>query len=102
MVLMSGMELPSRAIREQIQSAVDIIIHESRLADGSRKVTAITEVTGMEGSQIVMQDIFTFVQTGVGPDGKILGEMRPTGAVPTWLEQAKARGIEVDMSMFQE
>ena len=102
MVLMSGMELPSRAIREQIQSAVDVIIHESRMADGSRKVTAITKVTGMEGNQIVMQDIFTFVQTGVGADGKILGEMKPTGAVPTWLDQAKARGIDVDMRMFQE
>ena len=102
MVLMSGMELPSRAIREQIQSAVDVIIHESRMADGSRKVTAITEVTGMEGNQIVMQDIFTFVQTGVGADGKILGEFKPTGAVPTWLEQAKSRGIDVDMRMFQE
>ena len=102
MVLMSGMELPSRAIREQIQSAVDIIIHESRMSDGSRKVTAITEVTGMEGNQIVMQDIFAFVQTGVGPDGKIIGEMKPTGAIPTWLDQAKNRGIEVDMKMFQE
>ena len=102
MVLMSGMELPSRAIREQIQSAVDVIIHESRMSDGSRKVTAITEVTGMEGSQIVMQDIFTFVQTGVGPDGKIIGEMKPTGAIPTWLDQAKNRGIDVDMKMFQE
>ena len=102
MVLMSGMELPSRAIREQIQSAVDVIIHESRMSDGSRKVTAITEVTGMEGNQIVMQDIFTFVQTGVGPDGKIVGEMKPTGAIPTWLDQAKNRGIEVDMKMFQE
>ena len=102
MVLMSGMELPSRAIREQIQSAVDIIIHESRMADGSRKVTAITEVTGMEGNQIVMQDIFTFVQTGVGADGRILGEMKPTGAIPTWLDQAKARGIDIDMRMFQD
>ena len=102
MVLMSGMELPSRAIREQIQSAVDIIIHESRMSDGSRKVTAITEVTGMEGNQIVMQDIFAFVQTGVRPDGKIIGEMKPTGAIPTWLDQAKNRGIEVDMKMFQE
>ena len=102
MVLMSGMELPSRAIREQIQSAVDVIIHESRMSDGSRKVTAITEVTGMEGNQIVMQDIFAFVQTGVGPDGKIIGEMKPTGAIPTWLDQAKNRGIEVDMKMFQE
>ena len=102
MVLMSGMELPSRAIREQIQSAVDIIIHESRMGDGSRKVTAITEVTGMEGNQIVMQDIFAFNQEGVDADGKIIGTMKPTGAVPTWIEQAKARGIEVDMKMFQE
>ena len=102
MVLMSGMELPSRAIREQIQSAVDIIIHESRLSDGSRKVTAITEVTGMEGNQIVMQDIFTFVQTGVDANGKIVGAMKPTGAIPTWLDQVKSRGIEVDMKMFQE
>ena len=102
MVLMSGMELPSRAIREQIQSAVDIIIHESRMGDGSRKVTAITEVTGMEGNQIVMQDIFAFKQEGVDADGKIIGAMRPTGAVPTWIEQAKSRGISVDMRMFQE
>ena len=102
MVLMSGMELPSRAIREQIASAVDVIIHESRLSDGSRKVTAITEVTGLEGSQIVMQDIFRFVQTGVGADGKVLGEMRPTGAVPTWIDQVKSRGVRIDMRMFQE
>ena len=102
MVLMSGMDLPSRAIREQIQSAVDIIIHESRMSDGSRKVTAITEVTGMEGNQIVMQDIFEFVQTGVDAQGRIIGRMKPTGAVPTWIDQVKARGIAVDMRMFQE
>ena len=102
MVLMSGMELPSRAIREQIASAVDIIIHESRMSDGSRKVTAITEVTGLEGSQIVMQDIFAFRQTGVDAHGKVLGEMRPTGAVPTWIDQLKGRGLHVDMRMFQD
>ena len=102
MVLMSGMELPSRAIREQIQSAVDIIIHESRMSDGSRKVTAITEVTGMEGNQIVMQDIFTFNQTGIDANGKIVGRMKPTGAIPTWIDQVKARGIEVDMKMFAD
>ena len=100
MVLMSGMELPSRAIREQIASAVDVIIHESRMSDGSRKVTAITEVTGLEGSQIVMQDIFAFQQTGVGADGKICGAMKPTGAIPTWIDQVKSRGIDVDMGMF--
>ena len=102
MVLMSGMELPSRAIREQIASAVDIIIHESRLSDGSRKVTSITEVTGLEGSQIVMQEIFAFKQTGVDENGKIIGAMKPTGSVPTWIDQLKSRGIELDMGMFSE
>ena len=102
MVLMSGMDLPSRAIREQIASAVDVIIHESRMSDGSRKVVAITEVTGLEGNQIVMQDIFVFRQTGLGEGGRILGRMVPTGAVPTWIDQLKYRGIDVDMKMFQE
>jgi pilus assembly protein CpaF len=100
MVLMSGMELPSRAIREQIASAVDIIIHESRLSDGSRKVTAITEVTGLEGNQIVMQDLFAFNQKGVGSDGKIIGEFKPTGAMPTWFDQLAGRGIKCDPRMF--
>ena len=100
MVLMSGMELPSRAIREQIASAVDVIIHESRLSDGSRKVVAISEVTGLEGNQIVMQDIFTFKQTGVGADGKIIGEFKPTGAMPTWYDQLAGRGIVCNPKMF--
>ncbi len=100
MVLMSGMELPSRAIREQIASAVDVIIHESRLSDGSRKVVAISEVTGLEGNQIVMQDIFAFEQTGVGEGGKVLGAMKPTGAVPTWFDRLAGRGIECDARMF--
>ena len=101
MVLMSGMELPSRAIREQIASAVDIIIHESRLADGSRKVTAITEVTGMEGQNIVMQDLFAFRQSGVDENGRITGEFRPTGAMPTFFDTLKSRGINLDPGMFQ-
>ena len=100
MVLMSGMELPSRAIREQIASAVDVIIHESRMSDGSRKVVAITEVTGLEGNQIVMQDIFSFRQTGVGEKGRIMGEFRATGAMPTFFEQLAGRGIRVDPRMF--
>ena len=101
MVLMSGMELPSRAIREQIASAVDIIIHESRLADGSRKVTAITEVTGLEGQQIVMQDLFAFRQTGVDENGKITGEFKPTGAMPTFFDTLRSRGLSLDPRMFQ-
>ena len=101
MVLMSGMELPSRAIREQIASAVDIIIHESRLADGSRKVTAITEVTNLEGQQIVMQDLFVFRQTGVDANGKIVGEFKPTGAMPTFFDTLRSRGMSLDPRIFQ-
>ena len=100
MVLMSGMELPSRAIREQIASAVDIVIHESRLSDGSRKVVAISEVTGLEGNQIVMQDIFVFKQSGVDANGKILGSFGQTGAIPTWYDQLAGRGIVCDPKMF--
>lgn len=100
MVLMSGLELPSRAIREQIASAVDIIIHESRLSDGSRKVVAITEVTGLEGDRIVMQDLFTFEQTGLTEDGHIAGKFKPTGAMPTWFDQLTGRGWRVDPQMF--
>ena len=100
MVLMSGMELPSRAIREQISSAVDIIIHESRLSDGSRKVVAISEVTGLEGNQIVMQDLFAFKQIGVGNHGKIIGEFKPTGAMPTFFDRLAGRGLSVDPRMF--
>ena len=100
MVLMSGMELPSRAIREQIASAVDIIIHESRLSDGSRKVVAISEVTGLEGQNVVMQDIFTFRQSGVDEHGRVQGVFRPTGAVPTFFEHLKSRGLRLDPAMF--
>ena len=100
MVLMSGMELPSRAIREQIASAVDIIIHESRLSDGSRKVVAISEVTGLEGQNVVMQDIFAFRQTGVDERGIVTGTFRPTGAVPTFYEHLRSRGLRLDPAMF--
>ena len=100
MVLMSGLDLPSRAIREQIASAVDIIVHESRLSDGSRKVVCISEVVGQEGDRVTMQDLFEFRQTGLAPDGKVLGRFRPTGSVPTFLEDLRARGIALDPSMF--
>ena len=100
MVLMSGLELPSRAIREQIASAVDIIIHESRLSDGSRKVVAISEVTGLEGERIVMQDLFVFEQTGLTEDGRIAGTFKPTGAMPTWFDQLAGLGWRVDPRMF--
>ena len=100
MVLMSGLELPSRAIREQIASAIDIVVHESRLSDGSRKVVCISEVVGLEGQQIVMQDIFEYKQTGIDERGKVVGRFMPTGAVPTFFEHLKTRGLHIDPSVF--
>ena len=100
LVLMAGLELPSRAIREQIASAVDLIVHESRLPDGSRKVVSIAEITGMEGETITSQEIFVFRQTGFGQDGKVLGDMESTHAVPSFIHELRQRGIEVDMGMF--
>ena len=100
MVLMSGMDLPVRAIREQISSAVDIIVHESRMSDGSRKVTKITEVVGQEGEQITMQDIFEYKQTGVDKEGKVTGKFQPTGSVPTFIEEVAAKGLTINRTMF--
>jgi pilus assembly protein CpaF len=100
MVLMSELDLPSRAIREQIASAIDIIVHISRMSDGTRKVTNVTEIVGLEGNQIVMQEIFEFRQSGLGEKGQVLGSFRPTGAVPTFLEDLKARGLTLDHAIF--
>lgn len=100
LVLMSGMDLPLRAIREQITSAVDLIVHESRLSDGTRKVVNVTEVVGSEGDRTTMQDIFVFEQKGIGPGGKVLGCIKPTGSIPTFLDDLKARGVAVDLAIF--
>lgn len=100
LVLMSGMDLPIRAIREQITSAVDLIVHESRMSDGTRKVVNVTEVVGSEGERTTMQDIFVFEQTGLGAEGKVLGQIVPTGAIPTFLDDLKARGVTVDLAIF--
>jgi pilus assembly protein CpaF len=100
MVLMSGVDLPSRAIREQIASAIHIIVQEARLADGSRRIVAVTEITGMEGQQIVMQDLFVFKQTGMDANGRVLGYLTATGAMPSFYDTLSARGIELDPSLF--
>jgi Flp pilus assembly CpaF family ATPase/MinD-like ATPase involved in chromosome partitioning or flagellar assembly len=100
MVLMAGMELPLRAIREQISSAVDLIVHQSRFKDGSRKITHITEVVGMEGDIITTQDIFLFKQKGMDSSGKILGTLEPTGVIPSFIEDLNLKGIKFDMKMF--
>jgi pilus assembly protein CpaF len=99
MVLMAGVDLPVRAIREQISSAVDLIVHQSRLKDGTRKITNITEVQGMEGDTIVMQDVFVFEQTGV-IDGKIQGRLKPTGIRPKFVEQFETQGIHLPNGIF--
>jgi pilus assembly protein CpaF len=99
MVLMAGMDLPLRAIREQIASAVDLIVHQNRLKDGSRKITNITEVQGMEGEVIVMQDVFVFEQSAV-IEGKIQGTLRPTGIRPKFVEKFEAAGIHLPPNIF--
>jgi pilus assembly protein CpaF len=99
MVLMAGVDLPVRAIREQISSAVDLIVHQSRLKDGTRKIVNITEVQGMEGDTIVMQDVFVFEQTGV-IDGKIQGRLKPTGIRPKFVETFEAMGIHLPNGIF--
>ncbi|MFZ0533108.1 MAG: CpaF family protein, partial [Anaerolineales bacterium] len=100
MVLMAGMELPLKVIRQQIASAVDLIVHESRLRNGPRKITAISEVAGMEGDTIVMTDIFKYEQTGVSPDGDILGFFRPTGIRPMFSPRLEAIGYKLSAEMF--
>ena len=99
MVLMAGVDLPLRAIREQVASAVDLIVHQARLKDGSRKIVNITEVQGMEGDVIVMQDIFVFEQTAV-VEGKIQGRLRPTGIRPKFVEKFDASGIHLPPNVF--
>ena len=99
MVLMAGVDLPVRAIREQIASAVDLIVHQSRLKDGTRRITHITEVQGMEGDVIVMQDVFVFEQTGV-EEGKILGRLKPTGIRPKFVEKFEVMGIHLPANLF--
>ena len=99
MCLMAGMDLPIRAIREQISSAVDMIVHQSRMRDGTRKVTHITEVSGMEGDVITMTDLFIFEQTGI-ESGKVIGRLRPTGLRPKFMDKLEASGIHLPPSIF--
>ena len=99
MVLMAGVDLPLRAIREQIASAVDLVVHQERMRDGTRKITAITEVQGMEGDVIVLQDVFVFEQTGVA-EGKIQGRLKATGVRPRFTEKFAVMGINLPPGMF--
>jgi pilus assembly protein CpaF len=99
MALMAGMELPVRAIREQIASAIDLIVHQERMRDGSRKVVNVSEISGMEGNVITMTDIFIFEQTGY-ENGRVIGILRPTGLRPKFMDKIEAAGIHLPASIF--
>ena len=99
MTLMAGMDLPSRAIREQVSSTIDVVVHQDRMRDGTRKIVNITEVSGMEGDVITMTDIFVFEQSGI-ENGKIVGRLRPTGLRPKFMDQIEAAGIHLPPSIF--
>jgi pilus assembly protein CpaF len=99
MCLMAGMELPVRAIREQVASAVDMIVHQERMRDGTRKIVKVTEVQGMEGDVITMSDIFEFEQTGLEA-GKVIGRIRPTGLRPKFIDKIEGAGIHLPPSVF--
>jgi pilus assembly protein CpaF len=99
MVMMAGYELPVRAIREQISSAIDLVIHQDRMRDGTRKVVSITEVVGMEGDVVTLNDIFVFEQTGF-EKGKVIGKLRPTGLRPKFMDKLESAGIHIPAAVF--
>jgi pilus assembly protein CpaF len=99
MTMMAGMDLPARAIREQISAAIDVVVHQERMRDGSRKIVNITEVSGMEGDVITMTDVFVFEQSGY-EEGKVVGRLRPTGLRPKFIDKIDAAGIHLPASIF--
>jgi pilus assembly protein CpaF len=100
MCLMAGLEFPLKVVREQIASAVELIVQVSRLRDGSRRVTQVTEVTGMEGDTVVMQDVFKFTEEGMDSEGKVIGQMRPTGLRPIFTPKLDAAGFRLPAEIY--
>jgi len=101
MVLMSGFDLPLKAMRTQIASAVDLVVQSSRLQGGPRKITSIAEITGMEENVISMQELFTFDKKGIGQDGRVIGMFKPTRIRPRFLERLRVSGIILPPSLFE-
>jgi pilus assembly protein CpaF len=101
MIAMGATNLPERAMRQQIAAAIQIVIQQSRLSDGTRKVTAISEITGMEGDVITMQDIFSFEKVGLSQEGKVIGRFRATGVRPKACERLKTAGVHLAADMFE-
>lgn len=102
MILMAGTNLPDKAMREQISSAINVLIHIARLSDGSRKVVKVSEITGMEGDVVTLQDIFVFDQAGVREDGVVIGRLKATGIRPKFVERLELSGIHVPMGLFED
>jgi pilus assembly protein CpaF len=102
MVLMAGFDLPQRAIREQIASALDLIVQVARFVDGVRRITQVTEVVGMEGNVVTLQDIFVFQQEGIDGQGRVVGQLRPTGIRPTFSHKLELAGIQLPAELFLE
>jgi pilus assembly protein CpaF len=102
MVMMASQHVPDKVIRQQLASAINVVVHCSRLSDGTRKVTGVAEVMGVEQDQVEMQDIFEFERTGLSPRGRVLGRFHATGARPICLDRLKAYGIHLSASIFQE
>jgi pilus assembly protein CpaF len=102
MVAMANLNLPDKAIRWQISSAINVVVQAARLPDGSRKITTIAEITGMEGNTITAQDLFVFERQGVDAKGKVVGRFRPTGIRPKFTEKLEAMGIRFDVETFFE
>jgi pilus assembly protein CpaF len=100
MILMAGTNLPQRAMREQIASALDVIVQVQRLSDGGRRVISIVEVVGMEGDMVTTQEIFRYKRRGVTPEGKIVGSFEPTGVRPLFTEKLKIAGVEMPKGLF--
>lgn len=100
MVLMAGMDMPLKVIRQQVSAAIDVIVQQTRLRDGQRKVTAVTEVAGMEGDTVVLTDIFKFEQTGLTPEGKIIGQAKPSGIRPLFTPRLEASGFKLPADLF--
>jgi pilus assembly protein CpaF len=101
MIAMGATNLPERAMRQQIAAAIQIVVQQTRLGDGTRKVTTVSEITGMEGDIITMQEIFVFERLGISPEGKVLGRFRATGVRPKVAERLKASGIHLPAEMFE-
>jgi len=101
LVLMAGMDLPMHAIRNQVSAAIDIIVQISRFSDGTRKITHITEITGLEKDTITLADIFVYKQSGIDATGRVEGDFSTTGVIPSFISEVKSHGLTFDMGIFR-